>query len=344
MFMALSVLICDDSKFARRQMARCLPSDWDVSVSFAENGEDALAQIEQGLGDLVFLDLTMPVMDGYETLRQIRQRDLQTMVIVVSGDVQQKAKQDVMALGAMDFLEKPIHGNTLKQTLVDFGLYTASGDELDSEQASDNITLEPVSESERLDVYQEMVNIAMGVAGKNLSSVLDEFISLPVPIVNYIAASEIAMAIHSVQQDTSVSGISQGFVCKGINGEAILIFNDADFSKIIALLNYPQDAEHQVQELEALMDIGNILIGACVGALGEQLHLQFSLTHPVILGQHTNIDSLLNTNVSRMKKVLAIEIAYSIKALDIKFELLLLFPESSMTSVMHLFLEGKVDP
>ena len=343
--MALDILICDDSKFARNQMARILPSDWGVTTSFAGNGVEALEQLEQGKGDVLFLDLNMPVMDGYETLSQIRKRDLQTMVIVVSGDVQPQAKQQVKMLGAMDFIEKPIKFEQLCNVLNQYGLYTppVTQQAVADKASAIEQELSASLEVDHIDVYRELVNIAMGIAGRKLSTMLDQFISLPVPIVNYIAASEITMAINSVQQNDSVSGISQGFVSKGINGEAILIFNDADFSKIINLLNYNDQAAAEVQELEALMDIGNILIGACVGALGEQLHLQFNFTHPVVLGQHTNLENLLNTNVGRINKIMAIEIAYSIRSLDIKFELLLLFPEVSIAAVSKRFLEGKVD-
>ena len=66
--MSTAVLICDDSGFARKQMARALPAGWDISLSFANNGEEAISAIRKGDADVVFLDLTMPIMDGYETM------------------------------------------------------------------------------------------------------------------------------------------------------------------------------------------------------------------------------------------------------------------------------------
>ena len=68
----MNVLICDDSAFARKQMARALPPDWDVNVHFAENGQLGLEEIFSGHGDIIFLDLTMPVMDGYEVLQNLQ--------------------------------------------------------------------------------------------------------------------------------------------------------------------------------------------------------------------------------------------------------------------------------
>ena len=54
--MSLPVLICDDSALARKSMARSLPKDWDITVSFAENGELGLEAIRAGKGDVVFED------------------------------------------------------------------------------------------------------------------------------------------------------------------------------------------------------------------------------------------------------------------------------------------------
>ena len=100
--MTTSILICDDSSFARRQMARSIPDDWDVSITFAENGAEGLEVIRSGKADLTFLDLNMPVMDGYETMQIIKDDELSTMVIVVSGDVQENAKRRMLEMGAID--------------------------------------------------------------------------------------------------------------------------------------------------------------------------------------------------------------------------------------------------
>ena len=120
--MSTPVLICDDSSFARKQMARTLPKDWDIEVSFAANGEEAIAAIRAGAGDILFLDLTMPVMDGYATLEMIRKEDLPTLVIVVSGDVQPGAVERVKKLGALDFIKKPIDAEKTKDVLIRFGI------------------------------------------------------------------------------------------------------------------------------------------------------------------------------------------------------------------------------
>ncbi len=120
--MANQVLICDDSKMARKQMARALPDNWPVEVQFAEHGQEAIDLIKSHTFDVLFLDLTMPVLDGYATLEVIRQQDLPIMVIVVSGDIQPEAQERVKKLGAIDFIKKPVDSQRIKQVLMEYGI------------------------------------------------------------------------------------------------------------------------------------------------------------------------------------------------------------------------------
>lgn len=127
--MSCKVLICDDSNMARKQMARALPDNWPVEVVFAKNGEEAIAEIKANEFEVLFLDLTMPVMDGYTTLEVIRKEDLPIMVIVVSGDIQPEAQQRVKKLGAIDFIKKPVDKPHIKNVLEEYGIFRESGDE-----------------------------------------------------------------------------------------------------------------------------------------------------------------------------------------------------------------------
>ncbi len=124
--MAINVLICDDSSFARKQMARALPSGWEVDVHFAADGLEGLDAIRDGKGEVVFLDLTMPNLDGYGVLETIRREDLPAMVIVVSGDIQPDAQDRVKKLGAMAFIKKPVDAEKARCVLAEYGILTGA--------------------------------------------------------------------------------------------------------------------------------------------------------------------------------------------------------------------------
>ena len=198
--MALNVLICDDSAFARKQMAKALPADWPTALHFAENGQQGLEQILSGHGDLVFLDLTMPVMDGYQVLQALQEQGLRTRVVVVSGDIQPEARRQVMALGAIDFIKKPCTGEEIRDLLLRLDLYQPGQSDLTT-QGGVNLTVEA------RDVYQELANVAMGQAADLLARMLGGFVILPIPNVNVLEVSELHMALNSAASEgTSASG------------------------------------------------------------------------------------------------------------------------------------------
>lgn len=120
--MSTPIVICDDSSFARKQMIKALPDGWEVEINQAEHGAEAIELIKAGKGEIMFLDLTMPVMDGYAVLEEIKNNDLPCMVIVVSGDIQPEAVERVKKLGAIDFIKKPIDKDKTKSVLTEYGL------------------------------------------------------------------------------------------------------------------------------------------------------------------------------------------------------------------------------
>jgi len=121
--MGIPLLICDDSNMARKQVARSLPTDWDVDVTFATNGVEGLQAIKEGKGEITFLDLTMPEMDGYGVLEHVFSEGLNAIIIVISGDIQPEAHERVKKMGALEFIKKPINKEKLADVLNAYGLH-----------------------------------------------------------------------------------------------------------------------------------------------------------------------------------------------------------------------------
>ncbi|MEL4423718.1 response regulator [Shewanella algae] len=322
--MAIPVLICDDSALARKQMARTLPKDWEVDISFAANGAEGLEAIRAGKGEIVFLDLNMPVMDGYEVLQTIQQQDLPAMVIVVSGDIQIKAHQRVKALGALDFIQKPVSADAISSILQEYGiLQLAEGGESNEE---------PMIQVDMRDACQEVANVAMGRAADLLAKLLDVFVLLPIPNVNVLEVSELTMALKATEESPKISALCQGFIGAGIAGEALLLFHDSSFKDMAKLmgLSDPEDAN---TEIEVMIDTANVLIGAFLSGISEQLDMQFSQAHPVVLGRHCTVIDLIHDNSDRWQRTLAMEINYRIEDHNVQCDLLLLFTEDSLPTL-----------
>jgi len=330
--MPLPVLICDDSGLARKQIARSLPKDWDIEISFAENGKIGLECIQHGKGDIVFLDLNMPVMDGYQVLEEIQKSDLPAIVIVISGDIQPEAHARVKELGALDFIEKPINNEKLTTILEQYGIYkVGSHNSLSNPRIQEEAELQ---EAGIRDVFQETSNIAMGRAGDLLGRLLDTFILLPVPNVSTVSSDNLSEALIDISKGGTISAVSQGFISSGINGEAFMIFHDSDFKNMNQLLKYENMTGDDL-EIEMMNDISNILIGAFLNGLAEQLDIHFSQGQPSVLGQHKKIEDIVKSQQKTRNRMLTIEVNYRIEAYDIKCDLLLLFTEDSIRVIKH---------
>ncbi len=120
--MALPVLICDDSLLARKQVRKSLPESFDAEFQTAGNGLEALAILRAQEIGLVFLDLTMPELDGIGVLEAIKAEGIDCFVIVISADIQPEMKKRVMELGALAFIHKPVNEEKLHSILKQYGL------------------------------------------------------------------------------------------------------------------------------------------------------------------------------------------------------------------------------
>lgn len=120
--MATPIVVADDSAMSRKLVIKALPAGWDVEIRQAGNGKEALDLCRSAKTNVMFLDLTMPVIDGYAVLETIKKEGLKISVIVISADVQPMAQERVKALGAIAFLKKPIKTEEIKQVLSAHGL------------------------------------------------------------------------------------------------------------------------------------------------------------------------------------------------------------------------------
>lgn len=178
------------------------------------------------------------------------------------------------------------------------------------------------------DCLQEISNLAMGQAGDHLARLLESFVILSIPHVAILTPSEIAMAVQTVDNH-NVSGVCQGFIGGGISGEAMLLFNDTSFSDLAKLMNYEEELS-EAAERELLIDATNILVGALIRGIAEQLDIEFSFGPPAILGQHQELDKLLVSDNVRWDQALVIEVNYKIEGYNVQCDLLMVITESSL--------------
>lgn len=115
----MKILVTDDSKMARKMVIKTLNEsiEGEIEIIEGQNGQEAVDLYKQHKPRIVFLDLTMPIMDGYEALEEIKAFDNDAKVVIISADIQKTAVDRVLALGAFNFIKKPIDSIKMKQIL-----------------------------------------------------------------------------------------------------------------------------------------------------------------------------------------------------------------------------------
>jgi two-component system KDP operon response regulator KdpE len=105
------ILVADDEARLARLVSIALSAE-GFRVVIATSGEEAIAKSEQLRPDVVILDLTMPDLDGFEVMNQIRARR-RVPVILLTGKTSMADRTKGLDLGADDYISKPFHPDEL---------------------------------------------------------------------------------------------------------------------------------------------------------------------------------------------------------------------------------------
>jgi CheY-like chemotaxis protein len=109
--MAKRILVVEDNLDNRRILVYRLKRIGDFEIIEANNGQEALEIVQTPPApDLIFMDLKMPVMDGWEATRRIRSLDVGRSIPIIALTAQAMAgdEQKALAAGCDDYLAKPI--------------------------------------------------------------------------------------------------------------------------------------------------------------------------------------------------------------------------------------------
>ena len=138
------VLVVDDSRVIRRAAVKILQNDFDVIE--AADGEEAWYELQKNTNiSVVFSDLGMPNMDGFELLDKIRHAEdailaKMPVIIITGAEESDGTKEDVLQLGATDFITKPFDSVSLKSRATAHINYRNEVQSLEKAVAHDALT------------------------------------------------------------------------------------------------------------------------------------------------------------------------------------------------------------
>ncbi|MBI4985538.1 MAG: response regulator [Rhodocyclales bacterium] len=113
----IRLLIVEDNPVNMKVVLAMLRRLGHALIDEANDGRQALAALERNAYDLVFMDCQMPVMDGYEAVREMRRRGLDMPVVALTANAMIGDREKCLAAGMNDYLAKPIKAQALNETI-----------------------------------------------------------------------------------------------------------------------------------------------------------------------------------------------------------------------------------
>lgn len=115
--MSKKIMLVDDAAFMRMMIKDTLQKNGFTEILEAANGQLAVATYQAEHPDLVIMDITMPVMDGLQALKEIKAIDSGATVVMCSAMGQETMVVDALKQGAKDFIVKPFKPDRIMKTV-----------------------------------------------------------------------------------------------------------------------------------------------------------------------------------------------------------------------------------
>ncbi|HEW92780.1 MAG TPA: response regulator [Thermotogaceae bacterium] len=111
------ILVIDDSPFIFKMVNRALANTSHEVVGHARNGEEGLRMIRELNPDIITLDITMPVMDGIQTLKSLSENGIDVKIIMMSAMGDDDLINEAKKFGVKRFISKPFKPDILVETI-----------------------------------------------------------------------------------------------------------------------------------------------------------------------------------------------------------------------------------
>lgn len=205
----------------------------------------------------------------------------------------------------------------------------------------DFMTLTPLSADQR-DALQEITNVAMGQAGASLAAILDTFVTLSIPRINIVDVAEVANSMNElIGRNAEVTAARQSF--NGyLRGEVLVIYGQDGCNDLADLMGYDDELDRAAEQ-ELLLDVSNVLVGACLCGIAEQLHTELSFSAPSLIGEKIPVETLLMPEKLSWSHALLMEVNFRLEERKFTAHLVMLMPEEAierMRGVIDAFIES----
>lgn len=230
------LLIAEDTisvaEILRRQLDKL-----GVEATFVANGKEALKEMESGEYGILFTDLHMPEMDGYDLVNLIRTLDEETdegkrfPVIVLTADVQMAQRETYMRHGFDECLLKPVSLGQFRGLLMRWGLLEAESG-IDEDEAAASVDAAPASALPPAIDKKAMIE-QMGAFDDMAIEMLGMFVDMTAPVIGKIREAHTHKDAHELSEAAhSLKGAARSACCNVLGDLASKLQDTAEDGKL----------------------------------------------------------------------------------------------------------------
>jgi len=318
----MKILIVDDSAFARSRLASIFIKAGH-SVTEADSGKMGLMLYEKIKPDIVTVDLLMPEMDGMDFIRELLSVHSEARIAVISADIQESTRDEVIGVGAALFLSKTCKGEDILRAIEDLAIRS-----------------QPiVFTMTQRDTFSEMMNIAMGKAAHALSALIQRRVLLRVPMFEVLNYSEF---ITFLDRNIASAGVMVKQPFGGsISGSSSLVFPQHHAAKLV---NELISAEAKLDRLSSaeqtiLSEVGNVVLNSAISVLGDIMKTRLKVRLPLVFLNEPNkrITEIIVCETRNVEQVIILASNLTIAREQIECYLVFALSfESSIALLRHL--------
>jgi chemotaxis protein CheC len=188
---------------------------------------------------------------------------------------------------------------------------------------------------EELEILQEIMNIAFGQSAADLAEVIDTHVILSVPYIRCMQVAELPDYFKTyVKEYNRISIVEQKFWGM-FAGDALLVFSSGAGKELIAMLQQDKQPVFEsdpveILERETLMEVGNILIGACVGRIAELLEDIVTYTPPMAVVEKDYTDAIVESHYDPDSTAIVLKTDFKFEEKDVSGFLFLVTSQGSV--------------
>ena len=185
----------------------------------------------------------------------------------------------------------------------------------------------PDLNEDQRDALQEIANIGMGQAGSSIAKIWGEFVHLSIPRIVHTDRKNIPELLSTLVGDNSIIAVRQAFHGH-LRGEVIVVFSGGRGDQLAELMGY-EDAD-RIEEQELLLDVANILVGACVGGVASTLEVDIGFSAPSLMGLEILPYDLIRPEELLIGRALFLEVRFALEKKSFACHLIIMMPTSEI--------------